>query len=246
MIYDTPAIFQNHPTVIAAQSTRLGGHSTAPYDTLNLGLNTDDAIHLVQKNRTLFFESLGFENKDVAHSHQVHGDKVYVVSKAVALQGYDALVTNKVGILLSVSIADCVPILVYDPIKRAIAAIHSGWKGTTQSITTATIKTMNQCFGTAAKDCLVYIGTSICAKTFEVDNDVARHFDNPYKHWDEDRKKFLIDLRRHNHDQLTSLGVLAENIETSTMSTVLHNNRYFSYRKERGKTGRMLAVIGLK
>ncbi len=246
MNYDSPTIFQNFPNVIAAQSTRTGGYSQGEYHTLNLGLNTKDDIGIIQKNRASFFQSLGFSIDRVADSHQVHGIGIYRVMSPVSLYGYDALISDQPNILLSVTIADCVPILIYDPVNNAIAAVHSGWKGTAHKITTATIKTMAEEFGTKAKDCLAYIGTSICEKTFEVDQDVAQYFEADYKYWDKDRKKYLIDLKSHNRAQLLSLGVPPKNIETSPMSTVLHNDRYFSYRKEKGKTGRMLAVIGIK
>ncbi len=243
--YDIPRIFSGFPNLIAAQSTRLGGSSFPPYNSLNLGLNTDDAPKTVEQNRRQFFSALGFSEHEVVGAYQVHGTRIHIATKPEMLRGYDAFITQKKGLLLSVTIADCVPVLIYDSGNQVVAAIHSGWKGTARKITTATLQKMTADFGTKPADCFVYIGTSICAKTFEVDEDVAQYFSASYKYKDEARQKYLIDLRRHNHDQLLAQGVLPENIEVSTHSTVLDNNRYFSYRKEKGTTGRMLAVIGL-
>ena len=129
-----PSIFSNYPQVAAAESTRHGGVSKAPFQSLNLGLHTKDDPTAVTENRKRFFAACGFTPQQVAASHQVHGSKVLQVEVPVSEEGYDALITNKKQILLTVTIADCTPILLFDPIHQAIAAVHAGWKGTAARI----------------------------------------------------------------------------------------------------------------
>jgi YfiH family protein len=203
-------------------------------------------METVLSNRSIFFETLGVKERDVAGSHQVHGSEILKVETPGQYKGYDALVTNKKGILLTVTIADCTPILIFDAANQAIAAIHAGWKGTVGNIVGKSLEKMKSLYGTKGKNCFAFIGTCIDECSFEVDEDVANEFIAPFKRWDEERNKYFIDLKKANKDQLLNFGLPANNIETSTYSTVLNNDQYFSYRKEKGNTGRMLAVIGMK
>ncbi len=244
--YILPSIFQAFPTVIAAQSTRLGGVSAAPYTSLNLGLHTNDQLQSVQQNRALFFSDLGFTEAATAGGFQVHQDQIKIVDKPGQVTGYDAFITQQKGILLSVTIADCTPILLYDPTQKVIAAIHAGWKGTRDHIVDKTLQKMIHTFGTMASDCYAYIGACIDECTFEVDADVADHFATDYKRWDAKLNKYFVDLKQANKDQLLLHGIPAGQIEISPYSTVSHNQYFFSHRKEQGQTGRMLAVIGIK
>jgi YfiH family protein len=243
-IYRTPKIFSGYGNVIAAESTRHGGVSEAPYHSLNLGGATGDSPEKVMENNHRFFGALGVPFEHVAKSHQVHGAGILNVIQAGRFDGYDALITNQPEIQLAVTIADCTPILIYDPVSKAAAAIHAGWRGTVQQIVSKTIVQMQQHFGSAPANCLAYIGTCIDQCSFEVGQDVADHFNSSHKMWDAQKQKFFIDLKQANKDQLFNAGLSAEKIEVSTFSTVIHNDDYFSYRHENGLTGRMLATIG--
>lgn len=239
-----PSIFQSYPGVAAAASTRLGGVSEGPYTSLNLGLNTGDQPEAVQENRKRFFQALGFSLQQSASAFQVHGDAILHVREHGRWDGYDALITNQPGIVLSVTVADCTPILVLDPVRRAVAAIHAGWKGTAAQIAHRTIRQMQTLFQTHPKDCLAYIGPCIDECSFEVDVDVAQYFQEPFVRWSPEQQKYLIDLKQANKSQLLDAGLADGHIEVSPLSTVLHNDLFFSHRKEKGKTGRMLNVIG--
>jgi YfiH family protein len=245
-LYQRTKIFQPFKDVVAAQSTRNGGISPKPYQSLNLGLFTNDNRTNVAENRRRFFSSLQIREEQVVSSYQVHGDQVKVVKAPGQLEGFDALITNKRGLYLTVTIADCVPVLVYDPAQQVVAAVHAGWRGTAAQIIAATLKTMEGRYGTAAKDCLAFIGTCIDECSYEVGEEVAECFSYQQKRWDENRHKFFVDLKKANQDQLLTWGVPPENIEISPFSTVLNNDSFFSHRHEKGTTGRMLAVIGMK
>lgn len=233
-------------TIIAAESTRHGGVSPAPYASLNLGLYTPDEDENVTENRKRFFKSLGILPQQVAGAHQVHGDRVCLLEKAGQIEGYDALITQQKNLFLTVTIADCTPVLIYDPVNEVIAAIHAGWRGTASRIVQKTVEKMHSKFHTEPSDCLAYIGTCIDECDFEVDEDVAMHFAKAHQRWDESHQKYFVDLKAANQTQLLALGLAPNQIEVSTYSTVRDNEHFFSHRKEKGKTGRSLAVIGIK
>ncbi|WP_439555385.1 peptidoglycan editing factor PgeF [Dyadobacter sp.] len=243
-LYRTPAIFNPFTNVVAGESTRHGGVSPAPFHSLNLG-GTQDTYENVLENNRLFFEALHIPFATVAKSHQVHGTEILNVTEPGRFEGYDALITQIKGIQLAVTVADCTPILLLDPTSNAAAAIHAGWRGTVGRIVFKTISKMQELYGSKPENCLAYIGTCIDECSFEVGEDVAQHFENNYKRWDEGKGKFFVDLKKSNQAQLLEAGLAAENIEISPYSTVLNNEDYFSYRNENGVTGRMLATIGL-
>lgn len=241
-----PSIFAAYPNLSAAESTRHGGVSQPPFHSLNLSLHTDDHPEAVQENRRRFFAACGFGADQTAGSHQVHGAEILKVQEAGYFSGYDALITNQPGLLLTVTIADCTPVLIFDPTQKVVAAIHAGWKGTVAQIVQRTLRSMQENFGTLPPDCLAYIGTCIDHCDFEVDADVADHFEDLHKYWQEDKGKFLVDLKKANHTQLLHAGLQSRHIQVSPFSTFTRHEDFFSHRYEKGKTGRMLAAIGLR
>ncbi|MCF0073410.1 peptidoglycan editing factor PgeF [Dyadobacter sp. CY261] len=242
-LFRKPQIFAQFPELIAAESTRHGGVSTGHYNSLNLG-GSQDLQENILRNNHIFFGALGVPFEQVAKAHQVHGTDVVIVTKPARFEGFDALMTNITGIQLAVTVADCTPILIYDPVTGAVAAIHAGWRGTVGGIVEKTVAAMQANYGTNPENCVGYVGTCIDECSFEVGDDVAQHFATVYKRWDGNTGKFLVDLKASNRDQLIQSGVKHVNIEVSPYSTVLHNNDYFSHRAEKGLTGRLLVTIG--
>ncbi|WP_025764874.1 peptidoglycan editing factor PgeF [Dyadobacter tibetensis] len=245
-MYRIPKIFQNQPGLIAAESTRHGGVSTTPYKSLNLGGQGADTTENIIENNLRFFGALEVPFKQVAKTHQVHGNLVLSVNEPGRYEGYDALITNCPEIQLAVTIADCTPILLYDPASRSVAAIHAGWRGTVGNIALHTIENMKQLFGTQPDTCLAYIGTCIDFDSFEVGPEVAQHFDSAFQKPADMEGKFLVDLKEANRAQLMQAGLHSSHIEISPYSTAKHLFDYFSYRFEKGQTGRMLATIGMR
>jgi YfiH family protein len=245
MLYRQPALFAAFPQLIAAESTRHGGLSPAPYHSLNLGINTDDAPAQVEENRHRFFQAIGAGALPLASSYQVHGKAVLIAEQAGRYEGYDALVTDQRGLLIGVTVADCAPILVYDAQNRAVAAIHAGWKGTAAHIVRETLLVMAQRFGTRGADCWAFIGTCIDGANYEVDETVAGHFDGACKWPGRQPGKWQLDLKAANKMQLLAFGIPEAQMEISPFSTFIHGEDYFSHRREDGRTGRMLAVIGM-
>ncbi|MBD2704898.1 peptidoglycan editing factor PgeF [Spirosoma sp. BT702] len=244
-LYTKPTIFSDFPNVMAAESTRHGGVSPEPFASLNLGINTDDDPANVTENRRRFFAAIGADEASVASSYQVHGTSVLVVSEPGRFEGYDALITNKPAIWVGVTVADCVPILIYDRTNQAVAAIHAGWRGTVGEIVSKALAMMHNQYGTVATDCNAYVGTCIDECSFEVGPEVGEQFASAFKRIDPTTKKDCVDLKGANRQQLIDFGIPASQIAVSPFSTIEHNTDYFSYRAEKGQTGRMLAVIGI-
>ena len=142
--------------------------------------------------------------------------------------------------------ADCTPILVYDARNQAVAAIHAGWKGTSQQIVLEALNAMALHFNTRATDCHAYVGTCIDGDNYEVDDQVAQYFELAHKWPGQAAGKWQVDLKSANKAQLLAFGVPDGQIEISPYSTFMDNEHYFSHRRENGTTGRMLAVIGMK
>ncbi|MBL7774992.1 MAG: peptidoglycan editing factor PgeF [Saprospiraceae bacterium] len=244
MLY-RPEIFKSFSELTAAESTREGGVSPAPYASLNLGINTGDTPENVAENRRRFCQALQFAPEQLAWSKQVHGAEIRLAVAPGGSEGFDALITNTPGVLVAVSVADCAPVLVYDPRRRAVAAIHAGWRGAAAGILGKTLEAMAQHFGTRPGDCLAFIGTCIDECSFEVGVEVAAAFAPDYWRFDPASGKYFVDLKKNCAGQLENFGVPTGQISVSPFSTVLHNDRYFSHRNENGTTGRMLAVVGL-
>ena len=247
-LFTTPPVFTQFPNLIAAESTRHGGISPAPFTSLNLGLNTADAPENVAKNRQYFFAALGPDCSEsrVASSYQVHGTEILHATEPGRFSGYDALITSQPGLFVAVSIADCVPVLIYDAENQAVAAIHAGWRGTVGQIVNKTLLAMQNTFGTQPAHCHAYVGTCIDETSFEVGADVAEQVEAAFKRNATTGDKWFVDLKAANVRQLTDFGIPIAQIGISPFSTVLNNADYFSHRQEHGQTGRMLAVMGLK
>jgi polyphenol oxidase len=244
--FRSPSIFSAFPQLVSAESTRHGGVSQAPFSSLNLGINTDDDDKNVAKNRRIFFEKLGISEAQFASSYQVHGDKIQVVTEGGRTEGFDALITNQPNVFVGVTVADCTPILIYDARNQAVGAVHAGWRGAASEIVLKTLQTMQTTYGTHPDDCYAYVGTCIDECSFEVGGEVAEQFEDAFKRFDSTLNKYFIDLKRANAAQLSDFGIPDNQVEVSSFSTITHNEDYFSYRLEKGQTGRMLAVIGVK
>jgi len=244
MLFIYPKWKNNYEKIICAQSTRLGGVSDAPYDSLNMGLSSGDGKNNVIENRNLFFKNIGITAQQITLAKQTHSSNILVTNVSGNFENYDAIITTHPNVFAAVSIADCVPVLLYDAKNNFCAAIHAGWRGTVDNIT---YKTINQliALGSEAKNIYAFIGACIGENAFETDSDVANQFAPHLVTINSSKSKFLINLKQANKEQLINAGVLAGNIEVSAYCTYTHNELFFSYRKEQGKTGRMLAIIGV-
>jgi hypothetical protein len=209
------------------------------YQSLNLGIHTDDDPSAIEANLKLFCSDLGISPDALARSYQVHGSEIWTTSEAGYQTGFDAVLTSEQGIFAGVGIAECCPILLADPVRETAAAIHAGWKGTVAQIVHKTASAMIA-QGSNPTDILAYIGPCISLENFEVGDEVAEQFEQKEKRGD----RWHVDLKSANAAQLRDLGI--NQMEVSEYCTVANNDVFFSHRNEKGITGRMLAVIGFQ
>ena len=246
------------PGVVQGFTTRQGGVSVAPYDSLNLGAHVGDALEHVETNRARLLGDLGFDASRVAFAEQIHGDRVAHVTGGSArpIAGADALITDAPDLLLMLFFADCVPVFVYDPKCKAIGLAHAGWRGAAGNIVGKTISAMRESFGTQPVDCFVAIGPCIAAESYEVGVDVADQFRNltaggesgaanVVMPRDEFSGTYNLDLRQVVFLQALQAGARADQIAVCDEDTYRNRRDFFSFRRD-GATGRMAAFLGLR
>jgi YfiH family protein len=193
--------------------------------------------------------------------HQVHGNAVTTIRSDSPLPAdrpkADAVVSNAIGVAVSVRVADCVPLLIADATTDVVAAVHAGWRGTAARVVPAAIETMQREFGARAEDLIAAIGPSIRRCCYEVGSDVVdafaaagherylidRWFTAPPSRPGSDRPKLRLDVASANRDQLILAGVREENVYDCGLCTAMHLDVLTSYRVEREKAGRLFAAI---
>jgi len=294
--YQSPLLTQ--AAVPHGFTTRIGGVSTAPFDSLNFQPASRSVAHLgpgptvvprdrepssveaepstgiallrssappvdqhetVVENFRRFREAVGCPNRRVICLWQVHGAAVCVWPQegndatpeeitAVVAQA-DALVSADPKVLISVRIADCVPVLLANRSGTVVAAVHAGWRGVVDGVVTATLDTMSHRFDVPPADIIAAIGPCISAEHFEVGIEVADAFDRAGLA-DAVRRDFQprphIDLQHAIAFQLTRAGVAASHIDRNDRCTFRDRDEFYSHRRDEGRTGRMAAVIGTR
>ena len=238
-----PSCFDPFPEIIGAVSTRGGGVSPPPLG-MNLSLAVGDDPDNVRRNRELFFGSLEIGLSDLAFAGQIHSANVSLVGRGGTYKDCDGLITNVRRKFLCISIADCVPILIYDPAAEVVAAVHAGWRGTVSGIVGAAVQRMVDEYGGSPGAMTAYIGPSAGVCCYEVGEEVAGRFDQAFVNR-VDGKTFL-DLKAQNRKQMILSGIHPDRIEVSPHCTISEGHLFHSYRREREKSGRMMAVIGMK
>lgn len=237
-------------------STRLGGVSPFPHNDLNLAGFSEDSAENIAENRRRFFR-LFDEEYNFAAVWQVHGNTVKTISGEADLtdsdDNADGMISRLSGVMLGVKTADCVPVLIGDPVSGAFAAIHAGWRGTVRSIVGCAVEKMVNEFGARSADMIAAIGPAASCRSYEIGQDVMDEFERNFgaasrKYFTRSRDGHaLVDLHAANRDQLTAAGARLENIYLAPYCTMERPDLFFSYRLEKqanGKTGRLMSVIG--
>ena len=259
-------------------STRVGGFSRAyGGEGLNLGFTKDDSRAAVERNRATFLRELGVSNESrLVTLRQVHSDVIrFVDSPPESQLAGDGLIAATPGLLLGIQTADCLPIILVDPKRRAVGVFHAGWRGTVKRIVEKGVGEMRRHFGSWPRDLKAAIGPGIQGCCYEVGAEVREKFESQFAYAeklfrvvDESDpvrekypmlfltarapghsivpKKIFLDLVEANRQQLLAVGVPAKSIETSPLCTNCRTDLLFSYRAERGKTGRLMGVAGIR
>lgn len=257
-------LFQRETGLQHGFSTRKGGVSKEHLASLNLSFSVEDAKENVLENFRRIGERFGKTPEDFVLSKQSHETKVLKVgtkdrgkgiTKDRDYEGIDALITDEKGIILSCFSADCVPILFYDPVHKAVGACHSGWRGTKGKILQNVVEEMRQHFSSNPAEILVAIGPSICKEQYVVSEDLALSFLEDYPDLGEDtaspiqrisKDKFQLDLWDLNRRIALNCGIKEEHISISGYCTMENPELFFSHRYSQGKRGLQGAFICLQ
>ena len=247
---------------------------------LNLGFTKDDSRAAVERNRAAFLRQLGSGGESkippLVTLRQVHSDIIRFVDSPDKSQLVgDGLITATPGLLLGIQTADCLPIILVDPKRRAVGVFHAGWRGTVKRIVEKGVGEMRRRFGSRPQDLKAAIGPGVHGCCYEVGAEVREKFESQFAYAanlfhevetsDPVRekypmlfltarapghsvlpKKIFLDLVEANRQQLLAVGVPAKSIEASPLCTNCRTDLLFSYRAERGKTGRMMGVVGVR
>lgn len=256
------ALFSDHPFVVHIVTTRRGGISEAPCNSLNFGFITEDSPRAVIENRIRLCQYIRANPRSLTTGEQVHADRVAVVrgcdrgrgalDLSTRLPGTDAMITNLPRTPLMVLVADCTAVGLYDPVKRAIGMAHAGWRGTAAGIAGKMVAGMRAEFGSRPEDLLAGISPSIGPCCYEVGREVVAAFQESYPeagdHFFSRPKsgKPRLDLWQANLWQLVEAGIRNSNIEVAGKCTACHADTFYSHRAEGGRTGRFGAVIMLR
>lgn len=235
---------------ITACSCRFHGESDLVPGTLNLALHVGDNPKKVLRNREKFAAAIGVEPERFTTCAQVHGNNVKVITENLTgsgafsyddtVQDTDALITDLANVPLLLFYADCVPVLLADPVTGVIGLAHAGWRGTAAQIAKKTVRAMTEAFGVKPENLLAAIGPSIGACCYEVD-DVVRDKMPCYTNCFTEKcdGKYWLDLWQANRQQLTEAGIEPSRISVAGVCTNHNPELFCSYRYENGKTGRM-------
>ena len=228
--------------------------TSAPFS-FSLALHTGEEREQIFANRKMIAESFGISQEwYFVVADQTHSDNIHIVTKKEtrgweshksAIADCDALITDQKGVVLCVLTADCVPVLLYDPKKEVVAAVHAGWKGTKLKIVAKTVQKMQKLFGCSAENIVAGIAPAIGRCCYEVGEEVAQHFFDLREAFTTREDKYMLDLSFINKQQLLDSGLQKENIKISGICTACEVERYFSYRKEQGCSGRFMSMIAL-
>ncbi|MCL2627722.1 MAG: peptidoglycan editing factor PgeF [Oscillospiraceae bacterium] len=246
-------VYMTSPNIAVthAFSTRFGGVSSGIFSTLNLGLNLSDERSNVTENYNRLCTAIGISSDDIVYSNQVHGTRIRTVSrndcgllhKACTTEQADGLVTNEPDVALMVFTADCVPILLHDPTRGVVGAVHAGWRGTAANIARAAVQKMTDEYGCNPSDIHAAIGPCISVCCFEVGDDVAQALSEYQECITASGEKYKADLKKYNRLILNKAGVL--NISISDECTCCSNDKYWSHRYTKGERGSQVAIIKL-
>ena len=272
-------------------STRLGGVSKGYFSSMNMSFCRGDDPKDVMENISIFADAAGFKPENIVMPHQCHTTNVQTVGKNECGRGVqlslmndslsdipgteeeiDGQITGEKGVVLYVMGADCVPVFIVDTVKKVVAAVHAGWRGTVGDIAGEAVKKMKSEFGSNSKDIKAVVGPSICQDCYEVNFDVAEKFINKYysnekynkleqsenrdcfnivrpasgDFSDNPTQKYYLNLWGANKVNLINTGVEPQNIEISGICTRCHSDLFYSHRAHGNERGVNIGFITIK
>ncbi|MEC1156929.1 peptidoglycan editing factor PgeF [Cytobacillus horneckiae] len=247
--------------IIAGMTTKQGGFSQGAFSSLNMGLHVKDSEGDVLKNRRELGEIIHFPIEQWVGAEQTHQTHIENISEHQSgrgsmsyedsFKGTDGFFTSSKGILLTMCYADCIPIYFLHPSSNAIGIVHAGWKGTVNGIAEEMVKRF-KAKGIKASEIKVAIGPGICQDCYIVNDfviDQAKRFiggeySKPYQQISEGQ--YSLDLKLLNKQILIRAGIIESSLQVTNYCTSCHHDLFFSHRRDKGHTGRMMSFIGWK
>jgi purine-nucleoside/S-methyl-5'-thioadenosine phosphorylase / adenosine deaminase len=243
--------------IVHAFVTRWGGISQGAFENLNFSFREGDPADRVERNWETLSTAFEVPRRQFFVVNQVHEDRILLIDEEHPkpsdnqLLQYDAIVTDRPGLAIGIKTADCVPILVVDPVRRVIGAIHAGWKGTSLGIAAKAVDALADRYLSKPSDLIVALGPAIGSCCYQVDEAVFESMkgqsgrDSLFRPCRE-KGRWMFDLVLANRLQLEETGVLAGNIFTAGFCTACRGDFFFSHRREKGVTGRHLNFIMIR
>lgn len=253
-------LFNESGLVDHAFSTRLGGCSSGEFTSLNTAFHTADSAENVLENRRRFFNKFSYDFRSLVASHQVHGTEISLVDSSHSGEGAlpgsvrkecDALVTTAVGLPLTAYAADCMLIYFHSQQPSLVALAHAGWRGAVGGIGAKVVQYLKENFTVDPGRLLVALSPAICRYCYTIDDNTANEFNAAGWSGADYLEKaeaggYHLDLSAVNANQLLSAGVKTEHLAQNSWCTSCRRDLFYSYRRDRGATGRMIGFIALK
>jgi len=243
--------------LIHAFCTRLGGASQDDYQGLNMSFREGDEEFRVLTNWDKLATAFEIPLENFLVLNQVHGDNIFTIKPHGEYftsrdeLNYDAIVTNRTNLAICIKTADCVPVFIVDRIKKVIAVVHAGWRGSALGISAKVVRLMQTQYGSEPADILAAIGPSIGLCCYEIDAtaaDAFRHQNNAEAFLFPGKRKnrWMLDLAEANRRQLLDCGIPDDNVETAGLCTVCRQDTFFSHRGSGGITGRQINFMMIR
>lgn len=249
------------PDIVHGFSTRLGGVSKDHLFSMNFSFSREENRENVMENFRRMGQAVGFSNDQLVLSDQTHTTNIKIVTKEDRGKGIlrerdyhdiDGMITNQPGVVLVTFFADCVPLFLVDPVKKAIGLSHSGWRGTVNKMGLVTVQKMQETFGSKPEDILAAIGPSICQDCYEVSEDVILQFQENFDqnvqnqlYYQKENGKYQLNLWKANEIIFREAGILPHHIFTTDLCTCCNPQLLYSHRASKGMRGNLGAFLGI-
>lgn len=263
VVYLTSPLYEGIDFVNHGMSTRIGGVSDGVCASMNFAYNDYDTVENVAKNHRIFCEAVGIDINRIVKNKQVHSTKVIKIDENQSFrdsttpgfdfEGADGFITNVPNVTLFTFTADCSPVMIVDPVNKAVGLCHSGWRGTVGRIAQNAINMMSESYGSTPEDLLVTVGPSICPECFEVEWDMISEArkgfsEDKYEkiYYQKNDVKYQFNLWNANKEVLLEANVKEENIFLPNLCTKCNPDTLFSHRNMGLKRGTLITFLGIK
>lgn len=262
VVYLTFPLLEPFSWITHGFSTRLGGVSQGEIGSMNLSFGREPGRENVEENHRRMAAAIGYAPENMVFSRQTHTTNIMNVTEKDRGLGFtrdrdyndiDGLITNVPGVVLVTFYADCVPLLLVDPVHRAIGSAHSGWRGTVNNMGKAVVEAMTKAFGTKPEDVVAAIGPSICQDCYEVSGDVIGAFQKAYDpglwpslFYEKENGKYQLNLQQACFENFLSSGLLPEHISLPDLCTCCNPELLYSHRASGRKRGNLAAFLTIR